>query len=267
MRSDGGYSDAPIVAEMYDHSPIYARRSDTGFYVEEATARGERVLELGCGTGRVLIPTARAGATVCSVDLSEHMLARCREKLASEPQEVRERVRLVAGSITDVELGETFDVATIPFRPLQHLATVAEQLAALGVAHRHLRPGGTLIFDVFHPDPTKLRGKAPTEEQVDVPEIPLPDGRRFKRTHIVTRFRPAEQVNDVQLIYYVTHPDGASERHVQAFPFRYFYRYEVEHLLARTGFEVETIYGDYDRSPLGGTSPEMIFVARKLQMA
>jgi hypothetical protein len=66
----------------------------------------------------------------------------------------------------------------------------------------------------------------------------------------------------VEIIYNVMHPDGRQERLVMAFPFRYFFRYEVEHLLARCGFKVAETYGDFDRSPLQDNSPEMIFVAR-----
>src|SRR6266852_3355920 len=79
----------------------------------------------------------------------------------------------------------------------------------------------------------------------------------------VVAFHRAEQRNDVEMIYYVTHPGGRQERLVFAFTIRYFFRYEVEHLLARCGFRVAALYGDFDRSPLVDTSPEMIFVAER----
>jgi hypothetical protein len=76
----------------------------------------------------------------------------------------------------------------------------------------------------------------------------------------VTAFHRAEQLNDVEMIYRVTHLDGREERLVMAFPFRYFFRYEVAHVLARCGFSVQATYGDFDRSLLQDRSPEMIFV-------
>jgi hypothetical protein len=61
----------------------------------------------------------------------------------------------------------------------------------------------------------------------------------------------------------VSHPDGREERLVHAFPLRYFFRFEVEHLLARAGFQVEHVYADYDKSPYGSKYPgELLFVAR-----
>ena len=62
---------------------------------------------------------------------------------------------------------------------------------------------------------------------------------------------------------YVTHPDGRTERLTDRFAFRYFFRYEVEHLLARSGFRLVNLYGNFDRSPFVDDSPEMIFVAEK----
>ena len=71
-------------------------------------------------------------------------------------------------------------------------------------------------------------------------------------------------MQDVELIYYVTHPDGRQERLVHSFPMRYLFRFEAEHLLARCGFEVEALYADYDKSPYGSQYPgELIFVAVK----
>jgi hypothetical protein len=104
-----------------------------------------------------------------------------------------------------------------------------------------------------------------TIESEDVPEVKLPDGRRVRRCHRIAGFHQAEQYNDIELIYYVTYPDGQKERLVQEFPFRYFFRYEVEHLLARCGFRVVGLFGNYDRSPLTDRSPEMIYVAEKCE--
>jgi hypothetical protein len=92
----------------------------------------------------------------------------------------------------------------------------------------------------------------------------MPDGRRvIRRNRVVTR-DVFKQYQDVELIYYVTHPDGHTERIVHAFPMRYLFRYEAEHLLVRCGFAVEALYADYDKSPFGSKNPgELIFVARK----
>ena len=78
-------------------------------------------LELGCGTGRVLIPTAVGGCDITGLDLSPDMSSVCQEKLGREPQDVRKRVRLIRGNMTAFETGEVYSLVTIPFRPFQHL--------------------------------------------------------------------------------------------------------------------------------------------------
>ena len=77
----------------------------------------------------------------------------------------------------------------------------------------------------------------------------------------VAAFHRAEQRNDVEMIFGVTHPDGREERLVFAWTLRYFFRYEIAHLLARCGFKVKAQFGNFDRTAILDDSPEMIFVA------
>jgi SAM-dependent methyltransferase len=252
------------VAELYDYVVPYRERPDVGFFVEAARESGGPVLEVGCGTGRVLIPTARAGIEITGLDLSPHMLEVCRGHLQAEPEEVRSRVRLVQGDMRRFELSRTFKLVTLPFRPFQHLTTVEDQLACLGCIHRHLAEDGKLILDIFNP---KLESLVQTDfgkELSDEPEFSLPDGRRVIRRHSVVSRDVPNQINYVELVYYITHSDGRQECLVQAFPMRYLFKFEAEHLLSRAGFTVEQLYADYDKSPYGSKYPgELVFVAGK----
>ena len=259
----GLYDRSPLVAELYDCTPLYSARADVPFYVGCAQQASGKTLELGCGTGRILIPTAAAGCEVVGLDASANMLARCRTKLERQPTEVQKRARLVQGNMTDFELGESFALITIPFRGFQHLLQVDEQQNCLRCAQRHLAPGGRLVFDAFHPNPRYLHDPEYLEEREEFEETPLPDGRSFRRTWRIAAYHRAEQINDIEFIYYLTYADGGKERIVERFPLRYFYRYELEHLLARAGFNLAHLYGDFDRTPLRDDSPEMIFVAEK----
>ncbi len=252
-----------FVPELYDALPLYNGRRDAEFYLKAALRQGEPVLELGCGTGRVLLPIARAGLRLTGLDLTAQMLDRFRERLAGEPAEVRERVELIQGDMTSFDLGRKFKLITIPFRPFQHLLKTERQIACLEAVRRHLAPGGQLILDFFQTDPRRMHDPAFLQESEPHPEFRLPDGRRVVMRDRTVAFHRAEQTNDVEMIYYVKHPDGRTDRLVHAFPIRYFFRYEVEHLLARCGLRVAAEYGDFDGSPLGDSSPDMIFVTEK----
>ena len=89
------------IAELYDLNPAYSKRKDAAFYLDVAKSSGGPVLELGCGTGRVLLDIAREGVTVTGIDRSRPMLEILEKKLALEPAEVQ---RPVAVSYTHLTL-------------------------------------------------------------------------------------------------------------------------------------------------------------------
>ena len=266
MDRAGGYEDYAFVADLYDHVVPYRNRQDVAFFVEAAQKSGGPVLEMGCGTGRVLIPTAQAGVEIVGLDLSPHMLRVCRDRLLCEPKDVQLRVRLVEGDMRDFEISQAFTLATTPFRSFQHLTTVEDQISCLKCIHRHLVTGGKLILDLFNPSLEVLVVENLGQELGDEPEFMTPDGRQVSRRHKFVSKDRFSQINRVELIYYVTHPDGRKERLVHSFQMRYLFRFEAEHLLARCGFELEQVYADFDKSPYGSKYPgELILVARKIK--
>jgi SAM-dependent methyltransferase len=264
MDTPGGYDEREFVAELYDHVTPYHNRCDIDFFVEMARQSSGPVLEIGCGTGRVLIPTARAGIEITGLDSSSSMLSVCREKLSLESQDLQSRVQLLQADMREFDLGREFRLITIPFRPFQHLITIEDQLSCLNCIHRHLAHEGRLILDLFNPSLKFLVDDDASVEMLDVPEFVMPDGRKVTRYHRIASRDLYNQLQEVELIYYVTHKDGRVERLVHAFPMRYLFKFEVEHLLARCGFKVEHVYADYDWSPYGSKYPgELIFVAKK----
>jgi SAM-dependent methyltransferase len=248
---------------LYDHVTAYRERPDIAFFVEEMQSVEGPILELASGTGRVMIPIARSGKTIVGLERSRRMLDRCQLNVSAEPPEVRARIALREGDMRDFDLGETFAAAIIPFRPFQHLVSVSDQLDCLGCVHRHLAPNGRLVFDVFNPDLGRI-ASPPIGEFDDTPEVALPDGSHFRRTGRIVAAHKIAQTSDLELIYYVTSPTGATERRVHAFQMRWFLRAELEHLLARAGFEIVAAYGNFDRSPLVDESPEIVIVARRV---
>jgi len=264
MDLAGRNDEYASIADLYDHVVPYRTRTDIDFFVEAARLSGGPVLELGCGTGRVLIPTARSGCEIVGFDLSANMLQICEKRLLDEKDAVRSRVRLIRGDMRKFDLASTFSLVTLPFRPFQHLTTVEDQMSCLASIRRHLVPGGSLIVDLFNPWLEALVRDDLGQEIEDEPEFTTPDGRRVVRRHRVISRDYANQISHIELIYYVTHPGGRGERLVHAFPMRYLYRFETEHLLVRCGFQVESVYADYDKSPHGSKYPgELIFVAKR----
>jgi len=252
-------------AEYYDHVPVYRARDDVGFYVGLARTADGPVLEVACGSGRVLIPCARAGASMVGLDLSARMIAVCRDRLAREPADVQARVTLHEADMRAFDLGGTFDLITVPFRGFQHLMTVDDQRQALATIRRHLAPAGRFILDLFNPSLPFLGDERWLVQPMVEPRFEMPDGRSVVRSYRILARDHFEQVQAFEFVLDVTWPDGRTERQVSDFSIRYLFRYEAEHLLAREGFAIEAVHGDYQRHPYGTTDypGELVFVCRK----
>jgi SAM-dependent methyltransferase len=250
-----------LSSEFYDY---HAKRSDIKFFTDYALESGGPVLELGCGTGRVLIPTARAGVKITGLDLSGEMLKLCQIKLNAEPENVRSRAALVQADMRHFELNQRFSLVTITFGPFNNLLTVWDQLECLTCINRHLVSGGRLVFDVFFCKPEELLIQKDTDIVKDRPPFRMPDGRSVTWG---LRFHDLDYQNQLiheELSYDILYPDGRRECLVYPAPLRFFFRFEVEHLLARAGFSVEAVYADFSKTPFGHKPPEdLIFVAKK----
>ena len=113
------------------------------------------VLELGCGTGRVLQQILAEGHEATGIDISPHMLDVARRKL--EAMDLLTQGELVEGDLTKFTLRrKDFRLAVCTSNTLMHLTTPHEQMAALKNAHRHLADGGWLFIDLFNPDVARL---------------------------------------------------------------------------------------------------------------
>jgi SAM-dependent methyltransferase len=262
-------SKETIMAELYDKlsSGFYdyhAKRGDIKFFTDFALESGGPVLELGCGTGRVLIPTARAGVEITGLDLSAEMLKLCRAKLDAEPEDIRARAILVQADMRSFQLQHRFSLATITFGPFNNILTVQDQLDCLACINRHLEVGGRLVFDVFFCKPEELLIRKDTAIVSGRAPFRMPDGRSVTWGLFFHSVDYQNQIIHEQLTYDILYPDGRRECLVYPAPLRFFFRFEVEHLLARAGFIVEAVYADFDKTPFGDKPPEeLIFVAAK----
>jgi SAM-dependent methyltransferase len=264
QRSDP-YDVVPDIGALYDAVPLYAARDDVAYYSALARQSPGPVLEVGCGTGRVLLSMARATTqSMTGIDGSPAMLQRCSEKLALEHSSVRDRVSLHAEDITELTIQGRYGLVVAPFRVLQHLTTLEAQLGFLTRIARLLAPDGRFAFDVFNPKFSLLTMDRSSEVE-DVPPTTLPDGRVLSRSARIVRVRWVEQVNETELIYYVSVRGGdAPLRHVHAFDMRWYLKSELVHLLARAGLEVVVIHGGFDGRGLTDDAPEMVVECRRL---
>jgi len=256
-----------VSAEFYDY---HAHRGgdDIPFYVDLARAAGGRVLELGCGTGRVLLPLARAGVPITGVDRSPAMLVVCERQLSQETEDVQQRVDLVRQDLCQFHLGASFALVFIPFGPFQSLLEVEQQLSCLRLVREHLEPGGRLVIDIQNPNLYPLLTDG--DDQLIGGAFDTAAGQ-----HVQWKVQSAsvdvwKQIVYEELVYEVRGAGGEVECLVYPDVIRFFYRCELEHLLARSGFALTGLYGDflfteYDSENLDTGYPgDMIAVATRL---
>ncbi len=252
-----------VMAEFYDFVPPYCQRNDVGFYVDLAKSCGGPALELGCGTGRITLPIAAAGIDIVGLDYSPAMLEVASQKLLRLSAEVCRRVCLLQGDMRNFNYEESFALIIVPFHGFQHLLTVEDQLACLNSIQGCLQKNGTLVIDAFNPNLSYLLEEKYLQEWGDEPEFTMPDGRRVQRRFRTLQRDLSRQLLDIDMIHYIYHPDGREEKLTDRIAMRYFFRYELEHLISRGGFAVKAVYGDYDHHPFATGAAEIIVVAEK----
>jgi SAM-dependent methyltransferase len=237
---------------------------DVAFYVARAREAGSPVLELGCGTGRILFAVGEAGVEIVGLDRSPHMLTVARRKLAAAPSDVQRRVHLFPGDMCDFTLGRRFTLVLIPYRAFLHNLAPADQLRTLACAREHLAIDGRLVFNVFDPDVSKLAAGRWTMPPERRRELRHPATGNPVRVQEDFRYDLDRQLVDGAFVFEELDPATGAVRATTRAPLtlRYVFRWEMEHLLARAGFRVEALFGDFAGGPFraGG---EQVWVARR----
>ena len=254
-------------AQTYD-AWVPGWSGEIAFYQQLAAqlADGRAVLEVACGTGRVAIRLARSGVEVVGIDRSPAMLEVAREKSLG-----MSNVRWVEADMRSFQLAEAFMLVIIPGHSFQNLLTSDDQARCLESIRRHLLPGGTLVVHLDQPDVAWLDDIAGGRAGV------------FETAERFLHPRTGLEVRAQRAWWYQTSTRTATARTVweefdavrnltgrwDSGPTRYrcVFRSEMEHLLTRTGFQVENLYGDFHRRAFDEQSAEMIWVATRIGQA
>jgi SAM-dependent methyltransferase len=251
-----------VLAKYYDGAYEAMKLEDAPFYLELARKSGGPVLEIGCGTGRVLLPIARAGVEIQGLDASPAMLSVLRSKLEKEPADVRRRVKLHSGDMRRFRLKRKFSLVTIPFRPLQHMHTLQDQVDALTSAAAHLKTDGRLAFDVFFPRFERLTGGVGEELLEAEWQIDGGSGRVIRHFRKDSYDKIAQNFTGTFLIR-TYEGDKLVREETGLLKMTWFTRGQMEALFRLTGLEVVEEYGSFAKGPLNNEAEEMIFVVKK----
>jgi len=243
------------VARYYDLNPNVP--SDVAFYSALVSSPDASVLELGCGTGRVLLPLAERCAYIQGIDLSEAMLRICNHKLRRARIPTM-RAQVALGDISDFDLGRSFDLIIAPYRVMQNLESDSQLQGLFNTLHRHLSPRGTCVLNVFKPkwDAERMRREWVTKDERFCWEVPVVGGR-------VTCHDLRSQIDGDRLVLY---PELIWRRYrgstivddvAMKIPMRCYYPEGFTQLITNNGFEIIDRWGGY-AGEIYGAGPELV---------
>jgi SAM-dependent methyltransferase len=255
---DAGSREHYADAALYDYE-YRRRRADVAFYRDLAKQRlkpGDRILELGAGSGRVTVQLARAGFQVVALDASKPMLAKLRARIAALPKAVARRITVVEGDLRSFELTGKFPLAIAVFNVLEHLYTRVEVDACLRSVARHLSPGGAFAFDVQLPDLAWLI-RDPSKRWARTRFTDPTTGRAmfYSTNH---DYDPVGQIALIRLYYEPV--DGKGPTKIVKLSQRKFFPAELEALVAHAGLRMVDRYGDFAWRPLEASAESQVLV-------
>ncbi|MEN8097700.1 MAG: class I SAM-dependent methyltransferase [Chloroflexota bacterium] len=246
------------LAELYDI--LYQDYTqDIDFYCSMAEQSGGSILELGCGTGRTLIPIAQAGHRIIGLDSSQEMLDLAADKVAN--LEDASKVHLEQGTMTSFSFDESFSLVTVPFNTFLHLPSRNDQIIALKNIHQHLLPDGRVIIDL--PSPTSITDATHDGSMVLERQFELADVGATLLQFSSTRLDMESQLYYVTWIYDWILANGETHRRVIPMTLRYLFPIEASRMFSDAGLELVETYGDFDQSPYDEESESLILVGVK----
>lgn len=250
------------VARYYDltHTALV---EDIPYLLGLAAETGGPILELGCGSGRLLLPLLQAGHAVVGVDNSAEMLTMAQNKLAHLPAELAARAQLVAGDMRNLRLTDAaagpFGLIVLPYNTAMHLSP-GDLVQTLAGCKRYLAGNGRFLIDVSNPFTVAA---TPNDRMVTLENV-LTDP---ETGDTVLQFA-SNWLDDVAQILHVTWlydttpvAGGPVSRTVAQFAYHYLFPHQWQMILADAGLNVQKMLGDYHKIPFMEESNRLIILA------
>lgn len=243
-----------FVARFYDVVYDHVRTGvDNTFYLQKIAESKGPALEIGVGTGRFFLDALHAGADIYGIDISRHMIDVLKKKITPD-----QHYRVSVQDILEIDTKRKFDLVIAPFRMFSHLTEVKQQLKALNRINKILSKNGLFIFDLYVPDPLMISQGI---DGITDFEGEYAQGKTVKRT-IRMKADIVRQISYVNMEF-EWDEDGKTITNDWDFEMRFFFHYELEHLVTLSNLRLEKICGDFLENELNTESKEFIVFCRK----
>ncbi len=225
---------------------------DVPFYRDLITSRGTSLLELGCGTGRVILELAELCGSAVGIDLSRAMLDIAEGKVRRLPGDVQRRISLIEADITDFDLGRTFDLVLAPYRVFQALETDEQVAGFFRCLRQHMKPSGSCVLTMFKPlkDPDALRAGWIREEETVEWERWIGD-ERIVGSDRRPRMDAKRLVLYPELVFRRYRGDELLEELTMPITMRCWYPDQIAELVGDQGLAIVSTWGGYQGEAFG----------------
>jgi SAM-dependent methyltransferase len=226
---------------------------DNAYYHDEIKQTEGKILEIGVGTGRLFAEALNQGADIYGLDISRSMIDVLLEKLSKD-----QHGRISLQNIIDFRYDFKFDLVIAPFRVMMHVLEKADQIRAINNVYKHLAKNGRFIFDAFVPDLNLLLSGINYKTDF---EGEYEEGKKIRR---IVSTRPDLINQTIHVNFHLEWDEDNESKHEDwDVPLRFFFRYELEHLIERSDFQKYKIIGDFHGNELDQHSKEFIIICRK----
>lgn len=247
----------------YDAEYVHIR-GDVPYYERVARSVDGPILELACGTGRLTLPMARAGAVVHGLDAAPPMVEQAERKRRSLPAGARRRLSFQVADMRTVRLGRTFAAVVLAFNTIMHMLSDDDLQAALETVRAHLPPGGRFFVDL-HTPLTDLLVRDPGGRYDPQQMIDPRTGHRYVVTENNT-YDPRWQINTMRFYYQRVDEQGRpiGEEAYAELQLRVLFPREFDAWMRAMGFEVVEDWDDFEgRRAFSGTGGRRVVVAAR----
>lgn len=246
------------VARFYDAEHT-DKTDDLSLYSELAAEYGGPILDVGCGTGRVMLHLAQEAYVVHGIDNERAMIERGEHKRAMFPH-LKDKLYFHYGDVLKIDPGVKFKLILLPYNGLMHFHEQAVQLALLRRLRGWLAPDGLLVLDL--PNAGETFATQDSEAVIFEGTFIEPESGHLVMQQSVSYLDRVKQLLRVHWIYDEIDGDGTVKRVFAPHLLRYFFYPEICLLLAHTGFEAQAVYGDYEYVPFEDGCERMIVFAK-----
>ncbi len=226
---------------------------DNEYFQREIKSAKGRILEIGVGTGRLFIDALDRGADIFGLDISRSMIDVLLRKLERD-----QHYRISLQNVVDFRYDFQFDLIIAPFRVLMHLVEKDEQIRAINNVYEHLTNDGRFIFDAFVPNLEQLIHGIDNQTDFDG------EYEKGKKVRRIVSTIPSLINQTIDIHFHLEWDEDDELKHEDwKVPLRFFFRYELEHLIERSKFKKYRIYGDYHENELNDDSKEFVVICQK----